>query len=207
MRRKQRLPIIHITLICVLFTAASCGVFRGGRGSTVKSQSASVVAATQDDHDATMKAAIANHIKKNRQVNSAQDAPVIKYDPYFVREYSEYQGSASSAVIKYRDTESRMSPRVADVTLKKIRYVTEMHRKRKNAIADNVFFRETGKETLSFQWRNNRWVQVAGIFIIDKKERHADGKWELVEPAPPKKDILAAPPRRGIFGRIFGDLF
>ena len=108
--------------------------------------------------------------------------------------------------VRIRETESRMAPLVADVTLPKLRYATEMHRKKDAAREDSYFYRETGDETLTYQWRNGRWVQVASLFVVETKEERVGGEWRAVEPVPEEETVLPAQDE-GFFGRIFGGIF
>ena len=81
-----------------------------------------------------------------------------------------------------------------------------MHRKKDAAREDSFFYRETGNEILTYQWRNGRWVQVASLFVVDvKEERDGDG-WRAVEPQA-KEELLLKDEDEGFIRRMFGGIF
>ena len=189
----------------------ACNVFR--RGGRVDPAAPGRVLAQEDEErlsGATQKeqlrAAVASHMARSSSVDGPADAPLVRRAPYFLREYARYPNEAAEMDMDIRETESRLAPHVADVTLPKRRYATQMHRRRDAAREDTNFFRETGEETLTYQWRNGRWVQVASLFVVDVKEQRVNGEWREVEPEL-DEDPFMREPEPGFFGRMFGSIF
>ena len=80
------------------------------------------------------------------------------------------------------------------------------HRKKDAAREDALFYRETGSETLTYQWRNGRWVQVASLFVVDVKEEPDGAGWRAVEPRI-KEELDLQGEDEGFFRRMFGGIF
>ncbi len=150
--------------------------------------------------------AVSSHVARASQVDGPADAPLVRRSPYFLKEYARYPNDMTEIEFEILETDSRLAPRVADVTLPKRRYATQMHRRRDAAREDGNFFRETGEETLTYQWRNGRWVQVASLFVVDVREQRVNGEWREVEPEL-EEDVFMREPEGGIFRRMFGGIF
>jgi hypothetical protein len=196
-------------LLVVAASLPSCALFRGEKGG-VEAEEANpggavetVSASVQEEQ---LRGAVERHVGRSEKIDSLAEAPLVKHDPYFLKEFSEYPTGLEDLDVQYRETESRMAPRVADVTLSKVRYATDMHRKKDRAREDGDFYRETGTETLSYQWRNGRWVQVASMFIVEKKEEQVNGEWRRVEPVVEEEEVFMEQDE-GFFRRLFGGIF
>lgn len=111
---------------------------------------------------------------RNRESDANQ---VIRRRPYFYREYAVYPDGANHPGITIIEQESRTAPLIADVEVPKQRFSTKMHRRRDAAVADRNFFRDTGAETMTFEYRNNRWVRVGSLFVADRTEELVNGEW------------------------------
>jgi hypothetical protein len=163
-------------------------------------------AVSRTSREAQLREVVEAHVAKAKRVQSFEEAPLVRHDPYYLKEFSEYPAGVTDMEVRIRERESRMAPMVADVTLTKQRYATQMHRKKNAAREDSFFYRETGDETLTYQWRNGRWSQVASLFVVDTKEGRVDGEWRAVEPEPEEETVLPEG-ERGFFSRIFGGIF
>jgi hypothetical protein len=101
--------------------------------------------------------------------------------PYYSKEYSIYPGGVESAEIGITETDSRLRPYVATVKLERQRYTTRLHRERGEAEADADFIRETGTETLTYEWRGNDWMKVGSLFVAQLSEQQVDGQWAPIQ--------------------------
>ncbi|MFO7976153.1 MAG: hypothetical protein R6V12_16135 [Candidatus Hydrogenedentota bacterium] len=159
-----------------------------------------------ESQEEVLRRTVEEHVARAARIDSPEEAPLVKRDPYFLKEYSTYSSDIGDMEVRIRETESRMAPKVAEVTLPKQRYVTKMHRKKDAAREDSNFYRETGEETLTYEWRNNRWVQVASLFVVERKEERAGGDWQVVEPE--EEEETGVPEAdEGFFKRMFGGIF
>ncbi len=209
-------PVYRYRIMCALGIAVAvslsgCSLFRGkgtvdSEGPPSGASALEGQQASAESQEERLRKTVEEHVTTESRVTSPEEAPVVKRAPYFLKEYSEYPKSVSDMQVSIRETESRMAPEVADVTLSKQRYVTEMHRKKDDAREDSNFYRETGKETLTYQWRNNRWVQVASLFVVELKEERTGGEWQAVEPKLKEETVLPEEDE-GIFKRVFGSIF
>jgi hypothetical protein len=124
---------------------------------------------------------VAQTIREAEAQAATRRTSVIYRRPYYFKEFDEYTDSAASAEIEMRETESRTAPVVADVTLDKVRYATRMHRRKDAADVDANFLRDTGTETITYQYRNGRWMRVGSLFVAEKTEEQINGEWVPVQ--------------------------
>lgn len=196
-------------LVVLLAALCSCNLFRGSRGKpevAVEPVETAQTATGVVDHEAALRAAVARHVESGSARRNAESAELIRRDPYYFREFVEYPDGAQPLDTNIRQTESRLAPQVADVTLSKVRYATQLKRKRAEAREDTDFFRETGTETLSFQLRHDKWRRVGSLFVVETRERKVDGQWVVYEeerrqPGLPEEDRGWL---RGLWGSITG---
>jgi hypothetical protein len=107
--------------------------------------------------------------------------------------------------IETRETESRTAPMVADVSLRKQRFVTKLHRKRDEARADEDFLRDTGEETITYELRNGEWTYRSSLFVAESVERQIDGVWTPVEEVE-RTDDAEGEEDLSWFGRIWSSV-
>jgi hypothetical protein len=209
-------PLYRYIAIGVLGMVAAvslpaCSLFRGknavettgsaAEGTAVKEQRVS-----GESQEELLQQEVEEHVARAARIDSPEKAPIVKHHPYFLKEYSLYPAGISDMEVRIRETESRVAPKVANVTLEKQRYATKMHRKKNIAREDSNFYRESGKETLTYEWRNDRWVQVASLFVVDVKEERVGGEWQAVEPEV-KEEAILPEEDEGFFKRVFGGIF
>jgi hypothetical protein len=140
-------------------------------------------------------------------VNRSSDGSgVIRKKPYFYREYGEYPAAPSETDISIQETESRTRPFLADVKLDKVRYVTRLHRERREAREDTDFLRQTGEETQTWVFQNGKWKRAGAMFVTEKIEEKQDGNWLLWEKEEPVFETGAEEKGwlRRTWSRIFG---
>lgn len=187
----------------------ACSLFRGKseiESAPMASEPATREQVSETSQEEMLRQTVEEHVARAGRIDSPEEAAVVKHDPYFLKEYAAYPAGLTDMEVRIRETESRMAPKVADVTLAKQRYATEMHRKKNEAREDSTFFRETGEETLTYEWRNNRWVQVASLFIVEVKEERVNGEWRAMEPEV-EEETFVTEPEGGFFKRVFGGIF
>ncbi|MDZ4861608.1 MAG: hypothetical protein SGI88_21755 [Candidatus Hydrogenedentes bacterium] len=163
----------------LLLSAVSCGTFgRGGdeQASVAAAPSAQV---TDDgaDREARLREAVNNYIQSTGQASSEAGSKLVHMRPYFFKEYYLYPAGSAEAVIDMQETESRTVPYRAQVTIRKQRFATKMHRKREEATADSNYFRDTGAETQTFEMRNGRWYRAGSLFVAELTEENVNGEW------------------------------
>jgi len=198
-------------VVIALLVLPGCGRF-GGRTEKDLSMTAPEAADTQRHEmsaaakEQRLRDTVEELVADAARIDTPERAPIIKREPYFLKEYSLYPTGAASMKLQIHQTQSRVAPLVGEAVIPKQRFATEMHRKKDAAREDSFFYRETGNEILTYQWRNGRWVQVASLFVVDvKEERDGDG-WRAVEPQA-KEELLLKDEDEGFIRRMFGGIF
>jgi len=117
--------------------------------------------------------------------NEGPESVSIQYDkPFYYKVYEEYPGAEDVYTLQFTETESRTTPLTAEFEIEKIRFATDLRKKRTEAQADDEFFRSRGVEQTSYELRNGRWRETGSIFIATRTEQRVDGEWEQVEILP-----------------------
>ena len=161
--------------------------------------------ASMDDEEAALRRIVTNTVDKANAGHDAARADLVRRDPYFFKQYEYYPDGTTYMEIATRETESRTAPKVADVQLRKQRFVTQLHRKKDEARADDDFLRDTGDETLTYELRNGKWRRVSSLFVAESVERMIDGVWMPVEEIE-RTDDADAEEDLGWFGRIWNNV-
>jgi hypothetical protein len=148
---------------------------RGSDASAARPVQESAVAAAPEsvDREALLRRAVQAYI----QQTSGDQNRLIRRRPYYYKEYSVYPGGAESAELNITETDSQLTPYIATVRLEKQRYATRLHRDRDEAVADTNFIRDTGTQTLHYEWRGNRWVPGDSLFVAQVSEEQVNGQW------------------------------
>jgi hypothetical protein len=162
--------------------------------------------AAEIETGANKEEALANAVA--RVVESTDDAPgrVLRRRPYFFKEYAAYP-SPESFKTEIIETESRSRPFTAEVILSKTRFATKLHSQKKDARDDNQFFRYTGKETLTFEWRNKGWQRVGSVLVADKAEEEVNGAWRPVQETPTEVQVAKEAQKKDWLGRMWSGLW
>ena len=179
--------------VCVVVLASllsSCATVRGwmpGKGkkhdkAAVETAGETIQSPDAASREAALRDAVASEIAAAKRAEAAQDR-VIRRRPYFLKEYSTYP-APDTLDITMHELESRSRPYAADVRVEKERFYTQMHRSRKNALEDETILRQTGTETMSFEWRDGHWHRVGGVFVAENPETRQGGEWVAVEEGP-----------------------
>ncbi len=177
------------------------GCNRFGRRDKGEVFSDSQFSPTRVEAEARLREIVRDYIVEAGPVQEAPQAPVIRRRPYFFREYVVYPEGPDAFEVEFREIDSRIRPLLAEVQINKVRYSTRMHRKRDRAQGDRNFLRDTGVETLVYEWRSGRWTLTSAFFNAHKTEEMIAGEWQ------PRRDetlrVIPEEDQPGWFGRIW----
>jgi len=204
---------VALVFVLVAMSSMSCTLWRGRSDVSHAEagdweESAPKGVQSTEQYEARLRNLLDRAIKETEQQADADRTKVIFRRPYYFKEYDEFPQGAAQADIKFRKTESRTAPLVADVKLEKIRYATRMHRRRDAAEQDNNFLRDTGTETITYELRTGRWVRVGSLYVAEKTEEKVNGEWvpaaEEVQRTVPSEEQAADSWWRRAWDRITG---
>ena len=193
----MRTFLLWSTLIIVAI-AGGCASKGGDKGSE---PSVDVSASADADREAELRQLVKRHIETAQRTQDEREAELIRRHPYFYKEYGVYPGGSDNYEVDIQESELRTVPYLANVRIEKMRYATRFHRNRNEAAADSNFLRDTGVETLSYQWRGNAWKRVGALFVAEKTEENVNGEW-----VPPQEEIkrtVAQEEEKGWWGRTW----
>lgn len=173
--------IILLSTMVIAVWAAGCAS-KGDR--TPEDAVAASPATAVDEREAELRQLVRRHIESAQRSESDARADLIHRRPYFYKEYGVYPNGADDFEVDIQESESRSAPYFANVRIDKVRYATRFHRKRDEASSDSSFLRDTGVETLSYQWRGGAWKRVGALFVAEKTEENVNGEW-----VPPREEI------------------
>jgi hypothetical protein len=173
-------------LIVLTLTGCSSMPFMGDRSSENQPTATTTIATPSEpaaggQDEADLERIIAAQVEDANAEYEAKRAELVRKRPYYYKEYEYYPDGATFMDMTTRETGSRTAPMVADVSLRKQRYVTKLHRDREAARNDNDFLRDTGEETITYELRNGKWRRVASLFVAESVEQNIDGVWMPVE--------------------------
>jgi len=192
-------------VVLLAFSSVSCARVGGWMGrSPQPAETAGPQVAVQrlsgEDPEAQLRRQVETEIAAHNQAAATDRNRVIRRRPFWLKEYAEFPAPTVMQV-EIQETESRSRPYLADVRVEKVRFATKMHRDRGAAQQDTHFFRDTGMETMTYEYRNGRWQRVGGLFVAERSEEMVNGQWVAVrEPA----QRAEAPEEPGWFGRTWG---
>lgn len=157
--------------------------------------------ASEEEARDRLKNLVNEKIESEKQYDDTAGVPVIYRRPFYFREYGVYPDGANGFEVEFRENDSRTNPLLAEVKLNKVRYSTQMYRKYNQAASDINFLRDTGSETLFFEWRNGRWHQTGAVFNAQSTDEMIDGEWVAHQ----DKTIRVNPDadRPGLIGRFW----
>ncbi len=194
----------------VMLTACShVAWWRDAPGETKQASVSDAAAVVQQEEDAkaVLKRLVQAKVSSAPAAGDARHGDLVYRKPYYFKEYGAYPGGADSAEPVFTEVESRTAPLMATVKLAKLRFSTRLHQKKEDVRDDNRYIRETGVETLTYELRNQRWVLLGSLFIVDKSEENINGEW-----IPREKKIFSVSsasdeePKKGWLGRMWSKL-
>ncbi len=158
---------------------------------------------TVEQRERELRDTVAQQLTAANQAQAEQGQKIVHRTPYYFRQYSVYPESADFDVMM-QEKESRSTPFVADVTVPVQRFVTGLHRSREEAAQDGDFLRETGVETVTYEFRNGHWVRVGSMFVAERTEQNIDGSWTRVQPRVQR--TIPQEEEKGFFGRLWSKI-
>jgi hypothetical protein len=173
-----------VVIVILLAVLPSCALWRGSPG-----RDGAVVAVelpselSESEYRALLDNAVHDAITA---ASGRSTAKFILHKPYFHKTYAEYPDGVNGYTAQMRDTDSRTAPMSADVTISKLRYSTRLQRNREQARQDENYFRDTGTETVSMEFRNGAWRRMGSLFVAERTEEQVGGEWVRIQ-----KDIPA----------------
>lgn len=203
--------LVNGLVIVGLISLSSCATVRGWRGGSGEGEGESAapqaeaaldVAASEAESKALLVQMVDGYMAEAAADSRNNQDRIIRKRPYFFKEYNEYPGSAKDAAIDLTATDSRTSPYIADVVLDRVRYATRYHRTRDEARLDDSFLRDTGKETLTYELRNGRWIRVGSFFNAEATEEQVDNQWVPVQRVL-QRTVQTEEPEQGWFGKTW----
>lgn len=204
----RRIPIGLSLLLLTSMLLTSCAWWRGGPGGPERGpgDTETRVGATTDQ--AQLETRLRDLVAERVRHLEGQTGPdnLVFRSPYWLKEYVSYPQDTAGMSVELRETQSQVSPFVGTVRLEKQRFATRMYRRQDEAMADNAFLRDTGTETLTYEFRHGRWVRVGALFNARVTERQEGGAWVRVEPEVRAEMTPPRQPEQGIFGRTWSRL-
>jgi predicted small secreted protein len=202
-----RIGYLHVSVVLLALTLSSCATMKGWFGKddpAVDTEAYEVAAPVADplqDAESDLRQLVRKLVESEKRQKQDNQQRVIRRRPYYYKEYAEYPSSVESAEIDIQEIDSRTRPYIADVKLDKVRYSTRLRRERGEASRDTNFRRDTGTETLTFEYRNGRWTRVGSIFVAESSEDLVDGVWSpRIET---QAERVEEEDQRGWFGRTW----
>lgn len=174
-----------VCLFPLLLICAGCVHFWGPRSQPSSSayEKPTVPPPYEQGYEAALDNLIRAHIEAANRDGQARRSTLVKRLPYYLKEYGIYPEGVDSFQVVMQEVESRTTPYVADVRLRKVRFATRFHRSKDAARHDDDFLRDTGTEILTFEFQNGRWRKVGALFIAEKTEENVDGEWVAAQEA------------------------
>ena len=195
--------VAGIVLVCLLVASlCSCSIFRSGKseGGSIAPVAAGP-AVSDSDREAALLKTVRQAIDSANRQGAGQRNAAVQRKPYFFKAYDTYPGSADDAKVVIQEKDSHSLPYVADVTLEKQRFATKLHHKRMDAERDSSFLRETGAETVTYEYRNAKWKRAGSLFVAEKTEEQVNGEWAAVKEEP--KPAIKSEETRGWLSRAW----
>ena len=130
--------------------------------------------------EARLRDAAAEYIRRAEQNQEAAAQQLQYKSPYYFREYSVFPGGVEDIRIDIQETDARTTPYTATVEVDRVRYATRLHRLADTARVDDIHFRDTGTERISYEFRNNRWLRTGSLFVARETEQRINGEWRTM---------------------------
>lgn len=174
MSRQKRWFVVWSVVAAAALTG--CGTFGGKHkvpAAAAPPEEAAVTAPTMADNEAELRRVVESDLTAAAQ--EKKDV-IERRRPYYFKEYGEYP-DPTNLKVSMEEKDSRVVPYEAEVIVPKIRFATKLHREREAAAADDHYYRGTGLETLTYQYRGEHWVRAGSLFVADKVEENVNGEW------------------------------
>jgi hypothetical protein len=179
MMLKQRVKTVFLSASLVLL-GVSCALWRSDKAPATPEHDAAAAAPgtyTEGERESALRNMINARIEMAGRHAEERRSRVITRKPYFFKEYEEYPEGPNAFELVQHETELRTAPIVANVRIPKIRYAIRFHRDRDAAKADENFLRDTGEETITYEFRYGKWAKAGSLFVVEKTEEYVGGQW------------------------------
>lgn len=186
---------------------AACGGCAGGNKTVVSSVSDTKVEHSLESLDELLRTHMKSEINKNASHNSPDSAVFNSQKQSYFKEYYSYPDADEFVVVQVQPRDSRTIPYHGTIKIAKIRYATKIHAQRDTARRDETYQKDSGFETISFEWRNGAWYRRGGLFVAVTSEKEVDGAWVVETNNKPRTENYRdeeAPDlvEKGFFGRM-----
>jgi hypothetical protein len=195
-----------ILVLTVAAMLAGCGTFgRGGNAPNPGGRLRSEPVADLSNAEGAARELVRAYLAQTGTSADAAQAELLYAHPYYYRQFVVYPEGPDAFELEMLRTDSRTMPYTAEARYTKVRYATELHRNRDDALADDDFRRGTGTETMALQLKNGRWSRVSNLFVAEQLERREDGVWVPVQER--AADSTATEEEAGMFRRLWNSVF
>ncbi len=133
------------------------------------------------DHRALLENKVRESIGDTPTTADKSRGRLVRRKPYFFKQYFVYPEGIEGAKMEITGTESRSTSYVARIEIPKVRFATRMHRDKDEARDDDDYLRQTGTETITYEFRHGRWQRVGSLFLVSKTEENVNGEWLPLE--------------------------
>lgn len=202
--------IISAVTICVLLlTGFSCATVKGWisrdskKTETQNSSREITHIPTKEDYIQELQQIVKSEIKS---VMATDKNYIYRKRPYFWKNYSTYNNVEGPFVINIQETDSKSKPYIAKIELEKTMYYTKLHKTRRDTEEDMNFIRSRGKETLTYELRNGRWIKIGSLFVPEQTEKKVGDSWVPLKEEEIQKE-QPEEPKQGWFNRIRSWIF
>lgn len=199
---KHRTALVITFSLAAVLAFSGCGIFResgGGRLSTP-----TVAVRPGDDPAIRLREAVDAFLREVSSPDSESRAALKREAPYYYREYVVYP-DIKDYEVTLRETDSLTAPFLGEARLTKMRYATQLYRDRDDALTDNNFIRGSGTETISFQLKNGRWMNVGSLFLADRLEQQVNGEWVAVREED-EEALISEEGKQGFLGSMWSTI-
>jgi hypothetical protein len=162
------------TVAVLVGVASGCA---GGRGKSVELGEGLGAPGETTAEESRLRAIVAEEIAAQRGIDAESNAVLRQYRPFVFREYYEFPDGERFG-LNLIEQDSRTTPLAAQAEVRKIRYATDLHKNRDAAREDTEFYRDTGREIISYEWRSGDWKRWGSLFVAETTELEAGGEWQ-----------------------------
>lgn len=152
----------------------SCVVLRG-TGSSTEVSASEQTARSLSQTEKRLRRIVRSDFQEAERSQDDSSRKLIFRKPFYYKERVEYPLGPGSFRIAIHENESRTAPYSAEVTIRKVRYTTIRHKKKADAQEDTDFRRDTGMETVSYQYRAGKWKRIGSMFVAENEDGGTDG--------------------------------
>jgi hypothetical protein len=196
-------------LLSFLFIGIVLGVTgcAGGGKNVTTSATDTRVERSLEELEELLRARMQNEIKKNESYNSPGTAKFNGQKTSYYKEYYSYPDGDNFVVVEVQPRDSRTIPYQGTIKIAKETYATKIHGQRDTARKDEAYQKDSGFETVSFEWRNGDWYRRGALFVAVTSEKEVDGTWVSQSTNLPRTENYRdeeAPDlvEKGFFGRM-----